>query len=156
MPPIHDLASHITNSFRAGLRRTAVRSNKRNLAVCEILYKEGFLSAIYKGDVNGPDNVGHPVPVTPYNVAQRRIWLDLKYRDNLPVLREMKPVSKSSRRVYATVDELKAVAAGKRAHSLVKPQVLGQVTILETEYGVMELTEALKLDIGGEVLAIVV
>ncbi|KAJ3337757.1 hypothetical protein HDU93_000534 [Gonapodya sp. JEL0774] len=156
MAPIHDLSSHITNAFRAGLRQTAVRATKRNFAVCQILYKEGFLSAIYKGDVHGPDNVGHPVPVTPDNVAIRRLWLDLKYRDNLPVLREMKAISKSSRRVYATLDELKAVAAGKRAHSLLKPQVLGQVTIVETEYGIMELTEALKLEIGGEVLAIVV
>lgn len=154
--PIPNLCSHISNSFRAGLRRTAVPATKLNRAVCGILYREGFVSAVLQGDVHGPDPSGHEVPITPDNIALRRLWLELKYRDNEPVLRNMKAISLPSRRVYATVDELKAVAAGRRnAHALMKPADVGQITILDTAFGVLDMNEALLKSVGGEVLAIV-
>lgn len=131
-------------------------ATKLNRAVCGILYREGFVSAVLQGDIYGPDPSGHEIPVTPDNVAMRRLWLELKYRDNEPVLRAMKAVSLPSRRIYATVDELKAVAAGRRnAHALVKPADVGQITILDTAYGVLDINEALMKNVGGEVLAVV-
>ncbi|KAJ3011443.1 hypothetical protein HKX48_006838 [Thoreauomyces humboldtii] len=99
-----------------------------------------------------PPLVPRPVP----NPASQKIWLNLKYKDGQPVLRRMSVVSKPSRRVYASLDELKAVAAARRAGPLLKGQEVGQVTILDTPYGIIELKEALAKEVGGEVLCIAV
>lgn len=115
-----------------------------------------------KGDEQGPYPVtnaqnGKPaeeVPYTPDNIARRKLWLDLKYRFGDPVLSELKIVSKPSRKVFATAEDLKAVAIGQKVGSLLKPSTVGQITILDTPYGVVELKDALRKNVGGEVLCI--
>ncbi|KAI8807658.1 ribosomal protein S8 [Cladochytrium replicatum] len=156
MPPVHNLCSQIQNAFRTNMRRIAVPDTRTNRAVTQILYREGFISAVATGDLAGPYNARStpPPPLTPDLLPMRRLWVDLKYREGVPVLKKMTPVSKPSRRVNATVPELKAVVAGRSAGALVKPQVLGQTTILDTEYGILELKEALVKNVGGEVLCI--
>ncbi|KAJ3129288.1 Small RNA 2'-O-methyltransferase [Nowakowskiella sp. JEL0407] len=133
------------------LRRVAVPDSKTNRAICQILYREGFVAGLASGDIRGPFHTGFPVPLTPDNVSKRRLWVDLKYRDGKPVLTKMQVVSKPSRRVYATVEELKAVAAGRSYTGLLKPQEFGQATVIDTEYGILELKEALSKNVGGEV-----
>ncbi|KAJ1542740.1 hypothetical protein HK096_009120, partial [Nowakowskiella sp. JEL0078] len=150
MAPVYNLCSQLQNSFQCLLRRVAVPDSKTNRAICQILYREGFVSALASGDERGPYHVGFPVPVTPDNVSRRKLWVDLKYRDGRPVLTKLQVVSKPSRRVYATVPELKAVAAGRSYNGLLKSQQFGQATILDTEYGVLELKEALTKNVGGE------
>jgi len=44
----------------------------------------------------------------------RQLWLELKYRQNEPVLRRMSCVSKGSRRIYINVEELQRFLAGQR------------------------------------------
>ncbi|KAJ3175409.1 hypothetical protein HDU87_006229 [Geranomyces variabilis] len=94
-----------------------------------------------------------PQPPSP-NPASQKLWLTLKYKDGEPVLRKMSAVSKPSRRVFASLAELRAVAAARRAAPLLKGQEVGQVTILDTPYGIIELKEALEKEVGGEVLCI--
>ncbi|KAJ3145099.1 hypothetical protein HDU86_001151 [Geranomyces michiganensis] len=94
-----------------------------------------------------------PQPPSP-NPASQKLWLTLKYKDGEPVLRKMAAVSKPSRRVFASLAELRAVAAARRAGPLLKGQEVGQVTILKTPYGIIELKEALEKEVGGEVLCI--
>lgn len=47
---------------------------------------------------------------------------------------------------------LRAIASARSATSLLKGQVLGQVTILDTPYGIIEMKDALIKGVGGEVL----
>ncbi|KAI9346473.1 ribosomal protein S8 [Obelidium mucronatum] len=148
------LCSHIHNAFKQRLVQVAVPASKQNAAIVRILLAEGFLGGVAQGDVHGPFQLGVPVPVTPDNVAQRRLWLDLKYARGDAVLSDLRAVSKPSRRVFATAHELKMIAAARRAGPLLKGQQVGQVTILDTEYGIIELKDALKKNVGGEVLCI--
>ncbi|KNC96278.1 mitochondrial 37S ribosomal protein MRPS8 [Spizellomyces punctatus DAOM BR117] len=154
MAPVHNLCSQIQNSFRWKLRRVAVPHSATNRAICQILYEEGFVSTLASGDETGPFQRGVEVPITPDNIARRKIWLDLKYRDGQAVLQKMRAVSKPSRRIFASVEELQAIAAARRAGPLLKGQEVGQVTILDTPYGIIELKEALTKEVGGEVLCI--
>ena len=64
----------------------------------------------------------------------------------------MKTISKPSQRIFASVDELKAVAAARNVSKHLKGQEMGQVTIVDTVFGILELKEALKKNVGGEVL----
>jgi ribosomal protein S8 len=156
MAPIHNLCSQIQNSFKWRLRRIAVPESKTNRAIVQILYEEGFISSIASGDNLGPYNAGFEVPITPDNVSRRRIWLDLKYKEGEPVLSKMKLISKPSRKVFATNQELKAIASAKRAGPLLKAGEVGQITILKTDYGIVEMKDALKKNVGGEVICIAV
>ncbi|KAJ3202126.1 hypothetical protein HDU67_000785 [Dinochytrium kinnereticum] len=155
MPPVHNLCSQLHNSFRWRFNRIAVPESRTNRAVAQILYEEGFLTSVASGDVRGPFHTGREVPATPDNISRRRLWLNLKYRSGEPVLRKVSAVSVPSRRVFATFEELKAVASAKRTQNpLIKPQEMGQITILDTIYGTLELKEALRKNVGGEVLLI--
>jgi small subunit ribosomal protein S8 len=156
MAPLYNLCSQIVNSTKWGFRRIAVPESKVNRDIVRILYDEGFISGVSTGDNKGPYHRGYEVPATPDNISRRRIWLDLKYRDGEPVLKKLAVISKPSRRVFATVQELKAVASLRNAGPLLKAQEVGQVTILDTPYGVIELKEALKKNVGGEVLCVAV
>eukprot|EP00842_Homolaphlyctis_polyrhiza_P006023 jgi/Hompol1/6421/HPOL_003481-RA len=156
MPLVHNLCSKIENACRAQLRRVEVPYSKTNKAICAVLYEEGFISALSVGDEQGPFDRGYEVPITPDNIAQRRLWLDLKYRAGESALSRMQLVSKPSRKVNASFEELCAIAAARRAGPLLKPQQVGQITILKTEYGIIELKDALRKQVGGEVLCTVV
>ncbi|KAJ3243211.1 hypothetical protein HDU78_000745 [Chytriomyces hyalinus] len=148
------LSSHIKNAFRHRQARIAVPESKQNRAIVQILYDEGFVAAVQTGDTLGPYNIGVQVPITPDNLSRRRIWLDLKYSQGEPVLADMRAISKPSRRVFASAQELKMVAAARKASPLLKGAQVGQVTILKTVYGIIELKDALKKNVGGEVLCI--
>jgi small subunit ribosomal protein S8 len=153
MPPIPNLASHVSNSFKNGYRRISIPFSKQNRSIAQILYDQGFVSAWMMGDHQAPfANVN--IPITPDNVHSRRIWLDLKYRQGEPAMSEFKIISKPSRRIFATVQELQALGAARRVTSLIKRRVLGQITILDTPLGIVELNDALRKRVGGEVLAI--
>lgn len=66
--------------------------------------------------------------------------IELKYSDNVPVIRTIERVSRPGRRVYASVKNIPSVANG-----------LG-VSILSTPKGVMADHEARSQNVGGEVL----
>lgn len=62
-------------------------------------------------------------------------------------------MSLPSRKVYASLQDLIAVASARNSGTLLKGGVLGQCTIVETVYGVVELREAIEKRVGGKVLA---
>jgi ribosomal protein S8 len=131
-----------------------------------ILLQEGLLQNVTTGDTNGPFRSTMPVTLNQNNIAKARLWLDLKYRNGLPALEKMKVISKPSRRIFASPDECRyiftlkflftnqsrAIASARQASSLLKGQVLGQITILNTPYGIIEMKDALLKGVGGEVL----
>jgi ribosomal protein S8 len=153
MPRHYDLCARVQNGFRARLKKITVPDTKMNLAISNILYKEGFLSGVTRGDHVEPDTTF--TPTTPDNVATRRLWLELKYYKDEPVLRKMSAVSKPSKKVIMKVEELQSLASGNRAQ-FIKGLQPGEIAILTTTFGVLELREALEKNTGGEVLCRVI
>ncbi|CAO3627940.1 unnamed protein product [Mucor hiemalis] len=139
MPRVHNLCARIQNGFRARLQTIAIPETKMNLAVSNILYKEGFLSSVTRGNHVGPDQAY--TPTTNENVATRRLWLSLKYKDNHPALSTLSLV----------INELKNVAGGRRAQ-FIKPLQPGEIAIVNTNRGVLEVQEAIEKNVGGELI----
>lgn len=148
--PLHHVASHLQNASRARSSITSIPQSKMNLAVALGLYREGLLSSVQRGDLQGPDAVY--TPTTPENVSTRRLWLGLKYRDARPVLSQCHVVSRPSRKIWMSVSELKELAAGRKGKEMVRGLLPGEVCFVGTDQGVMEVREAIARRIGGQVL----
>ncbi|CAG8454534.1 9249_t:CDS:2 [Paraglomus occultum] len=97
-------------SARTQLRSISVSDKKLNLAICNALYREGFISSVTRGDHRGPAN--EFVSNTPENISTRRLWLELKYRQNEPVLKKMSCVSKE--RIEARLYECGKIAEAEK------------------------------------------
>jgi small subunit ribosomal protein S8 len=123
--PIGDMLTRIRN---AQMRRRDVVSTPASTLrgrVLDVLKSEGFIRGYTEGKA---DN----------GIAEFEI--ELKYSDNIPVIRTIERVSRPGRRVYASVKNIPSVANG-----------LG-VAIVSTPKGVMADHEAKSQNLGGEVL----
>ncbi|KAJ2309617.1 hypothetical protein IWW51_006770, partial [Coemansia sp. RSA 2702] len=123
---------------------------KLNLAVSRVLYNQGFVSSVTRGTHLGPDQ--NYVPTTNLNVAERRLWLSLKYYQDEPVLRKMRCITKPSRKLSCDANQFRALAAGQ-PWSIVKGVVPGEIMVVSTIRGVMEIQDAVRLGLGGALLA---
>ncbi|KAF7979301.1 hypothetical protein HWV62_43018 [Athelia sp. TMB] len=86
--------------------------------------------------------------------AERRIWADLKYRDDRPVLQHMELISKPSKRVMMDIKELRLLCSGRGAKQ-VKPLGFGEVAVVHTknkEHEWLEAREALQMKLAGEIV----
>lgn len=123
--PIGDLITRIRN---AQMRRKDVVSTPASTLrgrVLDVLQSEGFIRGYTE---QRADN------------GLSEFAIELKYSDNVPVIRTIERVSRPGRRVYASVKNIPSVANG-----------LG-VSILSTPKGVMADHEARSQNLGGEVL----
>lgn len=123
--PIGDMLTRIRN---AQLRRRDVVTTPASTLrarVLDVLKSEGYIR-------------GYSESTQDNGVLQFDI--ELKYSDNVPVIRTIERVSRPGRRVYASVKNIPTVANG-----------LG-VSILSTPKGVMADHEAKAQNLGGEVL----
>ncbi|KAJ1672108.1 hypothetical protein EV182_007289 [Spiromyces aspiralis] len=150
MVGVYDLCARIQNGFRARLARIAVPETKLNLAVSRVLYNQGFIGAVTRGSHVGPDPVY--TPTTNHNISERRLWLSLKYFRDEPVLKQMSCISKPSRKIHCNAKELRQLLTGRPA-GVVKPVIPGEIVIVSTTKGVMELSEAVRQNLGGALLA---
>ena len=75
----------------------------------------------------------------------------MKYFKGQGVLNVIKPVSLPSRKVYCSLQEMYAVSAARNT-TLLKGNKLGQITLIETEYGILEMKDAINKKVGGKVL----
>lgn len=123
--PIADMLTRIRNSQMRGKSTVMTPGSKLRAWVLDVLADEGYIRGYEK--VTGED--GHPA-----------IEISLKYYEGIPVIRELKRVSKPGRRVYMGVKDLPSVRQG-----------LG-VSIVSTPKGVMSDANARAANIGGEVL----
>ncbi|KAF2089162.1 40S ribosomal protein-like protein S8 [Saccharata proteae CBS 121410] len=92
----------------------------------------------------------------PTNRAAQRLWLGLKYWDNMPVISEMKMVSKPTKRIWLNHHTLAVITRGREAgyvKGLTRP---GECLFLTTDRGVMESREAVGKKLGGMVLCRIV
>ena len=71
---------------------------------------------------------------------KKLLLVDLKYYEGQPVIREIKRISKPGRRVYSRATSIPRVHNG-----------LG-LAILSTSKGVMSDSEAIKNNLGGEII----
>lgn len=126
--PIADMLTRIRNSQMRGKSTVSTPDSKLRVRVLDVLADEGYIRGYEK--MTGAD--GHPA-----------IEISLKYFDGIPVIRELKRVSKPGRRVYMGVKEIPTVRQG-----------LG-VSIVSTSKGVMTDAAARNANIGGEVLCTV-
>ncbi|WP_025270567.1 30S ribosomal protein S8 [Hippea sp. KM1] len=123
---VADCLSKIKNGLKAKHDYVDVSSNNLVENVCRILKEEGYIKDYKKLEDVGNRNV---------------VRVFLKYVDDnkrKPAIMLMKMVSKPSRRVYISSDEIKPVMNG-----------LG-IGIISTSKGVMTTKEAKKLGVGGE------
>jgi small subunit ribosomal protein S8 len=124
---------------------------KLHLSIALGLYKEGFLSSVQRGDFTGPDK--EYVPTTTQNISTRRLWLGLKYQETRPVLKKMQMVSKPSRKIITTPQELHSLVLGRSVRG-VPALELGEVMFIRAyQTGeVLEIQDAVKRHVGGEIL----
>ena len=126
--PIGDMLTRIRNAQMRGKSVVATPGSKLRGWVLDVLADEGYISGYEKTT----DGKGHPV-----------IEISLKYYEGIPVIRELKRVSKPGRRVYMGVKDIPSVRQG-----------LG-VSIVSTPKGVMSDANARQANVGGEVLCTV-
>ena len=126
--PIGDMLTRIRNAQMRGKSTVSTPSSKLRAWVLDVLADEGYI----RGYEKTTSTDGHGA-----------IEISLKYFDGVPVIRELKRVSKPGRRVYLGVKDIPQVRQG-----------LG-VSIVSTPQGVMSDANARAKNIGGEVLCTV-
>jgi small subunit ribosomal protein S8 len=125
--PIADFLTRIRNAQMAQKPSVSCLSSKIKVALSKVLEDEGFING-YAVDNNG----GKPV-----------INVELKYYRGMPVIEEIRRVSRPGLRNYAGSENLPKNRAG-----------LG-VAIMSTNKGLMTAKQASAAGIGGEVLCTV-
>ncbi|KZT68928.1 mitochondrial ribosomal protein subunit S8 [Daedalea quercina L-15889] len=146
----HVLCSSMQNAFRARHARIAVDHTRQNLGILSILLRAGMISSLTRGDVSVPS----PDAWSTAGDAQKRIWVDLKYRESFPALTNMELISKPSKHVMMDASEIRRICTGRRAQN-VKPLRMGEVAVIRTrnpEHEWLEAREAMQLQLGGEVI----
>ena len=122
--PIGDMLSRIRNAQMRQLSKVQMPNSKFRAKILDVLKQEGYISD-YK--VLSEKDKGN-------------LSIDLKYNNGMPVIREIKRVSKPGRRVYA------------RATSIPKIQNGLGLAIVSTSKGVMTDNDARNQNIGGEII----
>ncbi len=126
--PLGDMLTRIRNAQMRGKSTVVSPASKLRAWVLDVLSAEGYIRGYErKTDANG-------LPA---------LEISLKYYEGVPVIREIKRVSKPGRRVYMGIKEIPSVRNG-----------LG-VSIVSTPKGVMSDANARAANVGGEVLCTV-
>ena len=122
--PIGDMITRIRNAQLRALNNVTIPSSKFRARILDVLKQEGYI-ANYK---ISSDN------------KKESLLVDLKYSNGLPVIKEIKRVSKPGRRIYAKADSIAKIKNG-----------LG-VAIVSTSMGIMSDNDARTKNIGGEII----
>ena len=123
--PIGDMLTRIRNGQMRSLNKINIPFSNFRLKILEVLKKEGYI--IDFNIDNGKKKI-------------KFLSVDLKYYEGQPVIKEIKRVSKPGRRVYSKATSIPKVLNG-----------LG-LAILSTSKGVMSDADAIKNNLGGEII----
>ena len=123
--PLGDMLTRIRNGQNARKSVISSPASRFRSNVLEVLKREGFIRNYSSVDVRP---------------GLRELQIELKYHEGLPVISEIKRVSRPGRRVYFGIRDLPRVYNG-----------LG-IAILSTPRGVLSDNEARTAKVGGEVL----
>ncbi|ABV92048.1 30S ribosomal protein S8 [Dinoroseobacter shibae DFL 12 = DSM 16493] len=125
--PLGDMLTRIRNAQMRGKSTVRTPASKLRAWVLDVLTDEGYIRGYEKvADSKHPE-----------------LEISLKYYEGVPVIRELKRVSKPGRRVYMGSKDIPSVRQG-----------LG-VSIVSTPRGVMSDANARTANVGGEVLCTV-
>ena len=125
MDPIGDMFTRIRNGQMRHLKTINVPSSNFRLKVLEVLKSEGFITNYF---------------IEKNKNNTQTLKVDLKYYEGIPVIKEIKRISKPGRRVYSRASSIPRIQNG-----------LG-LAILSTPKGVMSDVEAKKNNVGGEMI----
>ena len=123
--PIADMITRIRNAQLRTLNSVSIPSSKFRARILDVLKEEGYISD-YKF-LSDEKNKG-------------TLLVDLKYNNGLPVIKEIRRVSKPGRRIYTRADSIPKIQSG-----------LG-IAIVSTSMGVMSGNDARIKNIGGEII----
>jgi len=124
--PIADMLTRIRNSLMARHEKVDIPASKLKAEVARILKEEGYIQS-FKTIEEGPQGV-------------IRLFLR-KSTDGTQVILGIQRVSKPGRRIYVNKDQIPRVQGG-----------LG-INILSTSRGLMTGRQAIRVGVGGEILA---
>lgn len=123
--PLSDMIARVKNASRMGHEDVTLPSSNLKESVAEVLVEEGYIS-------------GYEVEELPGN--KKELAIELRFTEGEPVIDGMEKVSKPSRRVYVSREEI--------------PQVLDGLgtAVLSTSNGLMTGKDAREDNVGGELL----
>ena len=123
--PIGDMITRIRNAQLRALYNVKIPSSKFRAKILEVSKQEGYISN-YKllSDTKNKSS----------------LIVDLKYYNGLPVIKEIKRVSKPGRRIYAKAESIPKIQNG-----------LG-LAIVSTSIGIMSDNDARIKNVGGEII----
>ena len=123
--PIGDMITRIRNAQMRKSNNVTIPNSNFRVKILEVLKHEGYISN-YK--------------VLSDTKNKRSLLVDLKYSNGLPVIREIKRVSKPGRRIYAKATSIPKIQNG-----------LG-LAIVSTSIGIMSDNDARTKNVGGEII----
>ena len=123
--PIGDMITRIRNAQMRLLKNVIIPSSKFRAKILDVLKQEGYILD-YK--------------ILPDDKNKGSFSVNLKYTDGLPVIKEIKRVSKPGRRIYAKATSIPKIQNG-----------LG-LAIVSTSKGIMTDNDARNKNIGGEII----
>jgi small subunit ribosomal protein S8 len=125
--PVADMLTRIRNGQSSGKKYIKQPSSKLKVSIAKVLKEEGYIT-----DFN-TETVGNHIEMT----------IELKYYKGVPVIENIKRISRPGLRIYKSKDELPKVLGG-----------LG-IAIVSTSNGVMTDRAARAIGHGGEVICTV-
>ena len=123
--PIADMITRIRNAQLRTLGSVSIPSSKFRARILDVLKEEGYISD-YKF-LSDAKNKGSLI-------------VNLKYHNGLPVIKEIRRISKPGRRIYTKADSIPKIKSG-----------LG-IAIVSTSMGIMSDNDARSKNIGGEII----
>mgnify|MGYP001197343326 FL=1 len=123
--PIADMITRIRNAQLRTLDSVSIPSSKFRAKILDVLKEEGYISD-YKF-LSDAKNKGSLI-------------INLKYNNGLPVIKEIRRISKPGRRIYTKADSIPKIQSG-----------LG-IAIVSTSMGIMSDNDARSKNIGGEII----
>jgi len=124
--PIGDMITRIRNAQLRKLHTVIIPNSKFRAKILEVLKDAGYI-ADYKITLDK-------------KIKKDCLLVDLKYNKGLPVIQEIKRVSKPGRRIYAKADSIEKIQNG-----------LG-IAIVSTSIGIMSDNDARNKNVGGEII----
>ena len=122
--PIADCLTRIRNGLMRGKNNVLVPYSKLKYDLVNVLISEGYLKSCKKISIEN----------------KAMIEVELKYYDEVPVIKELKRVSKPSLRKYSSASDFDSVKGGLGAY------------IISTNQGLMTDKDAKAKNVGGEIL----
>jgi len=123
--PIGDMITRIRNAQMRLLSKVEIPSSKFRAKILDVLKQEGYIS-------------NYKVMIDKKN--RGNLFVNLKYSNGMPVIKEIKRVSKPGRRIYARADSIPKIQNG-----------LG-LAIVSTSKGIMTDNDARNQNVGGEII----